>query len=472
MIHPLIIQGGMGVGVSGWQLAGAVGRTGGLGVVSGVALDTLLARRLQDGDRDGRLREALSHFPVPEVVSRVLSRFFVSGGRAVDQPYRPVPRLTLEPSPDRQLLAVLAAFAEIHLARKAARGGPVGINFLAKIQLETPAAAYGALLAGVDVVLVGAGIPTRIPSLIDTLSRHHLVEFPIDVAGAGQTRHALTFDPVALLGRRLPELSRPAFLAIVSSSTLASYLARAEETRPDGFVVEAAVAGGHNAPPRGPLQLDERGEPIYGPRDAADPAEFVALGLPFWLAGGFSTPERVTAARTSGASGVQVGTAFALARESNLTAALRHELLTCLGEGRLRVRTDARASPTGFPFKVAELAGTLADPAVYDHRRRICDLSYLRAPYAKPDGTIGYRCPGEPKGAYVRKGGDRSETVGRVCLCNALTATVGLGQRRRNGEAEPLIATLGADLDGAGELLRRHPKGWGASDVVAYLTGT
>jgi len=42
---PVIIQGGMGVGVSSWWLAQAVARTGQLGVVSGTALDAVLARR-------------------------------------------------------------------------------------------------------------------------------------------------------------------------------------------------------------------------------------------------------------------------------------------------------------------------------------------------------------------------------------------------------------------------------------------
>jgi NAD(P)H-dependent flavin oxidoreductase YrpB (nitropropane dioxygenase family) len=470
--HPLIIQGGMGIGVSGWQLAGAVGRAGGLGVVSGVALDAMLARRLQDGDRDGQLRQALSQFPVQEIAAGVLSRYFVRGGRPAGRPYRPVPRPTLQPSPDRLRLAVLAAFVEVHLARQAARGAAVGVNFLEKVQLATPAAAYGAMLAGVDVVLVGAGIPARLPSLLDTLARHMRVEFPIDVAGSGQARHALAFDPVALLGRRLAPLARPLFLAIVSSSILATFLARDDKTRPDGFVVEGESAGGHNAPPRGLLRLDERGEPVYGPRDTADPAQFVALGLPFWLAGGYSQPDRVVAARAAGAQGVQVGTPFALSRESGLSPALRQQLLDRVREGQLEVRTDVRASPTGFPFKVAQLDGTLSDPSVYERRRRICDLSYLRTPYQKRDGTVGYRCPAEPVEAYVRKGGDPSETVGRVCLCNALTATVGLGQQRQDGTGEPAMATLGADLDGARVLLHRHPEGWGASDVMAFLTGS
>jgi NAD(P)H-dependent flavin oxidoreductase YrpB (nitropropane dioxygenase family) len=35
---PVIIQGGMGVGVSGWRLAEAVARAGGFGVVSGTMI--------------------------------------------------------------------------------------------------------------------------------------------------------------------------------------------------------------------------------------------------------------------------------------------------------------------------------------------------------------------------------------------------------------------------------------------------
>ena len=468
---PPIIQGGMGVGVSGWQLAGAVGRAGGLGVVSGVALETIVARRLQDGDHDGQLRRAFAHFPVAEVASSVLDRYFIPGGRPANRPYRPVSRLTLDPRPDRQRLSVVAAFAEVYLARAAAQGGPVGINFLEKIQLATPAAAYGAVLAGVEVVLVGAGIPARLPGLLDALARHERVQFPIDVAASGPVRYTLPFDPEAVLGRRLADLPRPHFFAIVSSHTLAAYLARDPETRPDGFVVETAAAGGHNAPPRGALHLDGRGEPVYGRRDLPDLAQLKALDLPFWLAGGYSRPERVVAARATGASGVQVGTPFALAAESGLSAPIRQQLFEGLRTGDVDVRTDVLASPTGYPFKVAQLAETLSDPGIYGTRRRGCDLSYLRIPYVTPGGAIGYRCPAEPVEAYVRKGGERAQTAGRVCLCNALTATIGLGQRLPRGGIEPPIVTLGSDLDCARDLLNRHPDGWNAGDVVTYLAG-
>lgn len=466
---PQVIQGGMGVGVSSWQLARAVARCGQLGVVSGTALDVVLARRLQDGDADGDMRRALAQFPVPEIVTRILDRYFQPGGRAPGQPYRPVPKLTLRPSRDGQELAVVANFAEVWLAKKG-HPGQVGINYLEKIQMATPAAALGAMLAGVDVVLMGAGVPREIPQLLTDLADGAVGRVSVDVAGAEEP-YAVEVDPRGLLGDPLPPLRRPRFLAIVSAAVLAAYLARDETTRPDGFVVEAAPAGGHNAPPRGRLVLDEHGEPVYGPRDEVDLAKINALGLPFWLAGARGTPEGLAEATAGGAAGVQVGTLFALAQESGLRSDLRDRLRRQLTAGSLEVRTDARLSPTGFPFKVAQVPGTVSDQTVYDDRARLCDLSYLRTPYLTPSGGIGYRCPGEPVHMYVHKGGDAADTEGRGCLCNALTADIGLGQTRRDGYTEPGLVTLGSDLQGARALARSYPDGWTAADAVAWLTG-
>lgn len=472
-VIPAVIQGGMGVGVSGWRLAGAVSAAGGLGVVSGVALDVTVARRLQDGDRDGRLRSALAAFPFPQVADRVVARYFRSGGRPPGRPYRPVPRLGLRTNPAGQELAVVAAFAETYLAKSSAAGRPVGLNLLEKIQLATPMAVYGAMLAGVDVVLVGAGIPSRLPGLLDALAEHRPVRFPVDVAGEGASGdYHVAFDPQALFGPAAAALARPTFLAIVSSHVLAAWLSRSDATRPDGFVVEGPVAGGHNAPPRGPARHDPVGQPVYGPRDEADLSRLRTLGLPFWLAGGYGVPAGLAAARAQGARGVQVGTAFALSRESGLSASLRQRLLGDLAAATLRVRTDPRASPTGFPFKLVHQSATLGDPGVYRNRPRLCDLGYLRTPFVRDDGGVGYRCPAEPVATYVRKGGDPSDALGRVCLCNGLTATIGVGQHRGDGYVEPAALTLGADLAGPRELLSLHPQGWSAADVVAYLGGS
>ena len=64
---PRIIQGGMGAAVSSWQLAKAVSLRGQLGVVSGTGIDSVLVRRLQDGDPGGHLRRAMAAFPIPRV---------------------------------------------------------------------------------------------------------------------------------------------------------------------------------------------------------------------------------------------------------------------------------------------------------------------------------------------------------------------------------------------------------------------
>jgi NAD(P)H-dependent flavin oxidoreductase YrpB (nitropropane dioxygenase family) len=266
-------------------------------------------------------------------------------------------------------------------------------------------------------------------------------------------------------------LRRPKFLAIVSAAVLAAYLARDEATRPDGFVIEGPPAGGHNAPPRGRLVLDEDDQPVYGPRDDVELGKIADLGLPFWLAGGYGSPDRVAAATADGACGVQVGTLFALADESGFLPEIRDALRDQLEADALSVRTDVRFSPTGFPFKVATLPGTLAEQEVYDARTRLCDLSYLRTPYRTDTGSIGYRCPGEPEHMYLRKGGELDDTVGRGCLCDALTAAIGIGQTRKDGYAEPALATLGADLSGAHAFAATHPEGWTAAEAVAWLTG-
>ena len=465
--HPAIIQGGMGVAVSGWRLARAVSRAGQLGVISGTAMDAVIARRLQDGDAGGHYRRALEHFPSPAMAQRVLDKYFIEGGRAEDAPYKPLPKLTIDTSVAAQELALVGNFAEVWLAKEG-HDGVVGTNCLEKIQMANPTAILGAMLAGVDYVLMGAGIPREIPQLIRALAAGRVGRIPVDVSG-GTEHHYVEADPVALLGDDLPQLTRPNFLAIISLDQLASYLHRDPEIRPDGFIVERPPAGGHSAPPRGKMVLDEHGAPVYGARDEADLTKMAAIGLPFWMAGAYGTSERVAAAVAAGAQGVQVGTVFALSSDSGLTDEARSLLLGRLRAGELVVRNDPRASPTGFPFKVISVDGTVSEQAVYESRPRLCDLSYLRQAYQREDGSIGYRCAAEPVHMFVKKGGSVDDTVGRKCLCNGLVATIGMAQHRKDGYVEDRIMTLGEDLDGPRDLIARHPQGWTAAQALAYL---
>lgn len=468
--YPMIIQGGMGVAVSNWELARAVSLHGELGVVSGTALAMVLVRRLQAGDSDGAMRRALAHFPVPEAAARVLATYFRPGGRPPGAPFALSPLPSLQPGQALTELTVVAGFAEVFLAKEN-HDGLVGMNLLEKIQLPTLPTLFGAMLADVDYVLMGAGIPRAIPGILDRLAAGELAEMRLDVAGAlpGDDFTA-RLDPRVFLGGSRRALRRPTFLAIVSSATLAMTLARKSSGRVDGFVVEGNLAGGHNAPPRGVLQLDALGQPIYGLRDQPALEKFRELGLPFWLAGSYARPDRLAEARRAGAAGIQVGTAFAFCRESGAAPEWKRAVIRAIRGGLARVFTDPVASPTGFPFKIAAVPGTLSEPAIYAARKRICDLGFLRELYRKIDGSLGYRCGSEPVADFLRKGGELAQTIGRKCLCNGLAATVGLGQTR-DGEIEPALVTAGDELADLAPLFRAGDDSYTAADVLRYIRG-
>jgi nitronate monooxygenase len=488
----VIIQGGMGVGISNWRLAQTVSALGQLGVVSGTALDQVLARRLQMGDPGGHMRRALDAFPVRDLADGVYERYYIPDGKSRREAFQTVPMPTATPSAEWQALVMVANFVEVFLAREG-HANPVGINFLEKIQTPHLPSIYGAMLAGVEYVLMGAGIPMKIPGVLDRFARHEPATYPLTVSGGDPV--LLSFDPREFVGDGLAPLTRPKFLAIIASDVLALTLARRANGAVDGFIVEGPTAGGHNAPPRGALQVNDRGEPIYGPRDVVNLEKLKALGLPFWLAGGAGTADRVREALAAGAAGVQVGTAFAMCAESGLRDDLRQTLLAQVRDGAVDVVTNAVAalrhidvdrfrgaaeahravvnavaSPTGFPFKVVTVADSLSDAGVLAARPRICDLGYLREAYRVDDGTVGFRCPSEPVNVYVAKGGDRVETTGRACICNALLATVGMPQMRAGKIEEPPIVTMGDDLSGVGRFLRPGATDYTAADVIASLT--
>jgi nitronate monooxygenase len=467
--HPVIIQGGMGAGVSSWRLARAVSQLGQLGVVSGTALDHILARRLQDGDPGGHMRRGLDQFPFRKMAARILEAYYIPGGKTESQPYKNLPKHSKDSPRELIELCIVANFVEVNLAREG-HGNPAGINYLEKIQIPHLPSLYGAMLAGVEYVLMGAGIPLKIPAVLDRLANHEPARYELQVTGAQDGDDTtITFVPRNFAEGELPPLLRPNFVAIVASNTLAVTLLKKANGRIDGFVVEGPAAGGHNAPPRGKLQLNEAGEPIYGERDKVDLAKMRELGLPFWLAGGYGTAEKLREALAAGANGVQVGTAFAFCAESGLRDDYKRALLKKAASGEAKVFTDPLASPTGYPFKAAQLEGTLSEREVYLARPRICDLGYLREAYRTTAGTIDYRCAGEPVTVYQSKGGKVENTVGRKCLCNALVANIGHPQVRAGKYVESGLITSGDDLSEIPSFLPANRMAYNAADVIAKL---
>lgn len=502
---PRIIQGGMGIRISSWKLAREVSRKGELGVISGSMMDVVLTRSLQKGDPDGAMRRALATFPDQDMVDRLMDKYFIKGGKDATKPYKNLPMWSLDPPQSLLETSVLANYCEVWLAKHDDNGSPVGglvgMNLLTKVQLPTIPSLYGAMLADVDYIIMGAGIPLKVPGILDALSECKDCKLPIDVMGA-EDQPSLTFSPSEFWGAagkpHLAEmtLKRPAFVPIVSSVVLAqSMLKRADGAGPtkgiQGFVVELPTAGGHNAPPRGfrydpvakthSVDLNENGEPVYGPKDEVDLHKFskATKGLPFWLAGKFARPDKFCDVLALGGAGVQVGTNFALCEESGMDDDMKQRILTQLAASDLEVFTDPAASPTGFPFKVLELENSLANEDRYLARPRMCNLGYLRTPYIRPDGKVGYRCPSEPVSDWQKKGGEVEATKGRKCLCNALAANAGYPQvspKKKAGETEnyieDMLITIGDDVNSCRRFMKQDENGrwsFSAGDVIDYL---
>src|SRR5690606_29760056 len=101
----------------------------------------------------------------PAMAQRILDKYFIDGGRAPNRPYRPHPTLTISPSRAAIELSLLGNFSEVWLAKEG-HSGTVGINMLEKIQTANLSAILGAMLADVDYVVMGAGVPREIPRLL------------------------------------------------------------------------------------------------------------------------------------------------------------------------------------------------------------------------------------------------------------------------------------------------------------------
>jgi NAD(P)H-dependent flavin oxidoreductase YrpB (nitropropane dioxygenase family) len=440
--RPIIVLGGMGVDISSKRLAGAVASSGEFATLSETGGAIRIARVLQDGDPDGHVRESLQSFPNQEMVAYALGKFYQESGRLeklrkkAGKLYRPVPKYEIENRADPrvgvplvEMLTVLDAFEQVVTARRLAGGrGFIGMNGLGKIPLPTAAALYGAMLGGADYTARGAGAKADIPAVIDTLYAGNPLDYSIAVdyvpAGSRWQHAAAHFDPAPYGGT---PASKPEFWAIAGTVAGAQHYI---DNGAAAIVDERRIAGGHNMPDGIP----------------EDPYEaFLELGVPVVLAGGaaraYADVERM------GGAGVQIGSLFAVTQESGMSPLERGKVVMSALLGKLRVHSNKGVSPTGYPFEVAEVDGTLSDPEVYQARTRVCDLSVLRTPYVNADGEIGWRCPADDsdKMSGRFRGPFAAKKIGEAaCLCNGLFASAGMPQiDLTRGTKEPSIITLG-----------------------------
>ena len=463
-----IIIPGMGVGISSLDFTRyllSLNLSELLPTLSMVLVERLFVYELQQGDPTGDFRRALTTFPFPKPAKLVLDTFFVERGIGKKET---VEMFTVDPSDLLNSLNICASYSYVYLAKEKSPN-PISINYLTKLAMSQIGSLVGAILAGADFVTMGAGIPINIPQLMDSICKWENCSYPVPVVGKDgkNWNYSMNFDPRIFLGEKPYELKKPGLIPIVSSNLLATMIKikfppgsvfgiYIERTNSDG----APNSGGHNAGPRDKI--------AYGERDLIDYEKIAELDLPFWIGGGMASPEMLDWVMSIGGEGVGAGTMASLSNQSGMDPEISKKVRRLGFNHKLKVRTDMRFSPAGFPFKIDELEGTMSEEDVLKKMVRVCDQGGLRIPYETPSGDIDYRCPAEPVSSYLRKGGCIEDTVGKGCLCNGLFRTCDkLCKKSRN--KWPAAVTSGDDYSFLNKVMDHENDSYDMAKGLNYL---
>jgi nitronate monooxygenase len=324
-----IVQGGMGVGVSLAPLACAVAVAGGLGVISSACLDRLVSKR--------------------------------SG---------------------KKTSTYDAVYEEVSLAKAA--GGFAGINIMVALQRDYEASVRGAIDAGADAIISGAGLPLALPA----------IQKPGDTA----------------------------LVPIVSSARALDIICRRwgrQGQRPDAVVLEGPLAGGHLG-----FRMDQVDLPENTLEALLPPVKEYAQAhgdFPVIVAGGIYTHEDIARFIAAGADGVQMGTRFLATEESSATSAYKQAVVEATREDILVA--DDPGSPCGLPFRVLRKSPMYIS-ALARRRPPKCDKGYVLLRDEKGDFT---KCPAKESNEH------------HFCICNGLLSSAGY-----NPDKEEPIYTVGA----------------------------
>lgn len=325
-----IVQGGMGVGVSLSPLASAVAREGGLGIVSSACIDLLVSKR---------------------------------SGKKVN--------------------IYDAVYEEVSLAKAA--GGFAGINIMCALGRDYDDSVRGALDAGADAIISGAGLPMNLPA----------------IQPARET----------------------ALIPIVSSSRALDLICRKWErlgTRPDAVVLEGPLAGGHLGFRIDQVELEEnRLENLLPP--VKDLARRYG-DFPVIVAGGIYSSEDIARFLDLGADGVQMGTRFLATEESSASPSYKEAVVRARQEDILVAHDPG--SPCGLPFRI------IRQSPMY-----VSALSHLR----KPKCDKGYVLLKDKEGRYTKCPAKESNEH-HFCICNGLLSSAGY-----NPDKEKALYTVGTN---------------------------
>jgi nitronate monooxygenase len=242
-----LVQGGMGVGVSAHRLAGAVAAQGGVGTLSSVDL------RRHHADLMDRTR----------------------GLAPGDAARRAIDAANLE-----------ALDREVAAARQLSAGrGLLALNVMRAVSAYS-ASVQRALAAGIDAIVVGAGLPLDLPDLAQDHPRTALIPILSDARG------------VQLLVRKWERRKRI----------------------PDAIVIEhPRLAGGH----LGAARVADLQDPRFDFENVLPQARAFLRSagiedrVPLIAAGGIGSCEDIARVQALGAAAAQLGTAFAVTTEGD-----------------------------------------------------------------------------------------------------------------------------------------------------------
>jgi nitronate monooxygenase len=322
----------MGVGVSLYPLACAVAAEGGLGIISSACLDRIVSKR---------------------------------NGKKVN--------------------SYEAAYEEISLAK--AKGGLAGINIMVALLRDYEDSVRGAIDAGADVIISGAGLPLSLPS----------IQPPRDTA----------------------------LIPIVSSARALDLICRKWEKagyRPDAVVLEGPLAGGHLG--FKPEQMDLESNKL---ENLLPPVKEVAIkygDFPVIVAGGIYTREDIVRFIEMGAGGVQMGTRFLATEESSASREYK-EAVVSAGQEDIVVAIDP-GSPCGLPFRVVKQS-PMYQSSMKKLRKPKCDKGYVLL--KDSEGKFS-KCPAKESNEH------------HFCICNGLLSSAGY-----NREVEEPLYTVGTNAD-------------------------
>jgi nitronate monooxygenase len=325
-----IIQGGMGVGVSLHPLARSVAREGGVGIVSSACVDRLVSKRT---------------------------------GRNVN---------TYE-----------AVYEEVSLSKAA--GGYAGINIMVALVRDYESSVRGAIDAGADMIISGAGLPLSLPG----------IQPPKDTA----------------------------LVPIVSSARALDLICKKWEKvgyRPDAVVLEGPLAGGHLG-----FKVDQIDLEANRLENLLPPVKDMAAKyghIPVIVAGGIYTHHDIVRYLKMGADGVQMGTRFLATEESSATPEYKHAVINAREEDIIVAHKPG--SPCGLPFRIIKQSPMYVS-ALQRLRQPKCDKGYV---LLKDEEGKFTRCPAKVSNENC------------FCICNGLLSSAGY-----NPDKEEPLYTVGTN---------------------------